>query len=364
MEIEDKETKRKRLASARQRAYYLRNAERLRQQSQTNRDDLIRLRLPVVVPIIQEPPDTITEFSLENIINGLYLLPMNSFTKQRNIKDITTVFRITGSTDLEETIKKFKIVKKAITEAKQIQNPEIGYSNNSLKGFVQAILYVIDHLNVPIKTETKLLYNEWFDELKLEAVGLTEAKQNDPTHAVLLLPDYLHKILTEYGADSKQYLIAKMYAEVPARDNFYNLEIISSLRKRTTSLTNFVVVPKSVKIPVKIIIQSYKTVNRYGVRTIVLSPELSTLIRNYIKKYDLTELLFPQNTAGLSPYIGTMNRKIGVNGSINKIRQMFATTILNNEDITSKERVNLSKMMMNSPIMPLVYQRIIMESVV
>ena len=84
-----------------------------------------------------------------------------------------------------------------------------------------------------------------------------------------------------------------MYAEVPARDNFYNLEIISSLRKRTTSLTNFVVVPKSVKIPVKIIIQSYKTVNRYGVRTIVLSPELSTLIRNYIKKYDLTELLFP-----------------------------------------------------------------------
>ena len=54
-----------------------------------------------------------------------------------------------------------------------------------------------------------------------------------------------------------------------------------------------------------------------------------------------------------------MNRKIGVSGSINTLRQMYATTILANKDITPAERLELSNAMMNAPIMSLNYERML-----
>ena len=360
MENETKDERRKRLSNDRQKRYYKKNADKIKKLAQDKRDKLIELETKCGCDEPVLPKDTpITVFNLENIIAGINALTMNEYTKTRNIRDISIVFRLTGCDILGTCLKSFKKIKKALEDSPQIQNPTQKYGVNSKRGFVQSILFVLDKFNIQLKPEIRKQYDDYYSELKIESSNITKMRQNDPTYAVMMYPDYLQKIKEKFNETSKEYLIARLYSEVVARDNFGNIEIIDSPRQKNKLTDNYIVVPRSKTAPVKVIIQSYKTIRFYGVKTITLSTDLSNLIRQYITKNGLTKKLFPTNTKGLSSFVGTMNRKIGVSGSINTLRQMYATTILSNKDITPAERLELSNTMMNSPIMSLNYQRLL-----
>lgn len=359
--MESKEDRKKRLANVRQKRYYKKNAVKILQQAQGNRDELATLRVKCDCDESEPEPQPIstpiTIFNLENIVNSLNALTINDYTKKRYIRDITTVFKLTGCDMLGSCLKSFKNIKKALEDSKQINNPDLKYGTNSKRGFIQSILFVIDKLKIPMKTEIRKQYDDYYSELKIESSNITKMRQNNPDYAVLLYPEYVSKIKTEFGDESKQYIIARLYGEVVARDNLGDLEIINAMRSKDNTTQNYLILPRSKTAPLKVVIQAYKTVRFYGVKTITLSPELSTLIRQYITKNKLTTKLFPSNQRGLSQFIGKMNRKVGLSGSINTIRQMYATTILANKDITPAQRLELSNTMMNSPIMSLSYER-------
>lgn len=118
-----------------------------------------------------------------------------------------------------------------------------------------------------------------------------------------------------------------MYNEIPARDNFGNLDIVHTLRKNDNTKQNYLVLPRNKVAPLKVVIQTYKTVARYGVKIIYLSAELSSIIRQYITEKKLTTKLFPTNAKGLTKFITTMNNKLGISGGINTVRNMYASTI-------------------------------------
>lgn len=357
---ETKTDRAKRLANIRQKRYYKANAEHIRKVAQTDRDELIKLRAKCdCATVVETPQSKIVEFNKVNVLAGLDSLEMNAYTKSRYIRDITTVFRLTDCDDLRNCLKNFKTIKKLLETSKQLQKPDTPYSTNSKKGLVQSILFTIDKFNIPMNAETRKLYNNYFEELKIASSNLTKFRQSNPEFAVMLFPDYLSKMLEQYGEDSKQYLIARLYSEVPARDNFYDLEIIPSVRKNDKSFQNYLVLPRNKTAPLKVVIQSYKTIARYGVKTITLSPELSMLIRQYIISKNLTTHLFPENKKGLTAYITAMNKRINVVGGINTLRKMYATTALSNEDITPKQRLELATEMMHSPVMSLNYQRLV-----
>lgn len=358
MENESKDERRKRLANIRQKRYYKINATKIKQEAQSNRDKLIELQTKCGdnEPVIQMK-EPITVFNLENIVAGLNALTINESTQKRLVNDIKIVFRLTGCEILGNCLKSFKKIKKALEDSPQIQNPTLKYGVNSKRGFVQSILFVLDNFNIQLKPEIRKLYDNYYSELKIESSNMTKMRQNDIQYAVMMYPEYLQKIKDKFTESSKEYLLARLYSEVVARDNFGNIEIINTVREKNTLTQNYMVVPRSKNSPVKVIIQSYKTIRFYGIKTITLSNELSTLIRQYITLNGLTTKLFPTNTKGLSQFIGIMNRKIGVSGSINTLRQMYATTILSNKDITPAERLELSTTMMNSPIMSLNYER-------
>ena len=358
---ESKEDRAKRLGNLRQVKYYKANADRIKKLAQGNRDELQSLRIKCDSPAIPEPiiKEPITVFNQENIVNGLKELTINNYTKTKYIRDITTVFRLTGCTELGTCLKTFKNIKKALEESHQIQNPELKYGVNSKKGLVQSILFVIDTFNIPMKPDIKKMYSNYIDELKKASSNLTKMKQSNPEYSVMLFPEYLDKIKEKFGENSKEYLIAKLYSEVPARDNFGDLEIVPTLRKNDNSIQNYLILPRSKTAPLKVVIQTYKTIGKYGIQNIKLSPELSTLIREYIITNGLTDKLFPRNSKGLTAFITSMNKKIGVESGINTIRKIFASTALNNKDITPKERLELSTAMMHSPLMSLNYERLI-----
>ena len=361
MENESKIDRAKRLANLRQKKYYKANADKIKAQAQGNRDELQTLRNKCDCddePPTPEPVNTpITVFNQENIVNGLNALTMNAFTKSKYIRDINIVFRLTGCTELQTCLKTFKKIKKALEESQQIQNPELKYGINSKKGMVQSILFVIDTFKIPLKPDIKKLYSNYFDELKIASSNLTKMRQNNPEYAVMLFPAYLDKVKEKYGENSKEFLIAKLYSEIPARDNFGNLEIVPTLRQNDNTTDNYIVVPRNKIAPLKVVIQTYKTIARYGKKIIYLSPELSTMIRQYIITNSLTDKLFPKNGKGLTAFITKMNKQVGLSGGINTLRKMYASTVLSNKDITPAERLKLAGEMMHSPIMSLNYER-------
>ena len=360
---ETADQRRKRLANIRQKRYYKSHSDLIKKQAQADRDELLQLRLKCDCPpppTVAEPePEPVTIFNEENVVEFINALDINTKTKSKYVRDIKAVFRITDCGDLGGCLRTFTKIRKAMDGAKQPQYPDRSYAVNTKKGYVQSILFVIDKLNIPMKTETKKLYNNWFDELKVASSSETTERKSNPDNAVLSYPDYLKKIKDKFGEDSKEFLIASIYQSVPARDNFGSLEILPSMRKNDNSTDNLLIVPRSKNAPLKIVIQQFKTIGKYGVMTFVLPDDLSTLIRKYIIKNSLTTRLFPDNNSGLSGFISKMHKKIDVVGSVNTLRKMSVSTYMRDTNLTAKERVEQANRHAHSAVTAMSYERMI-----
>lgn len=304
-------------------------------------------------------PTAKTIYNLETILGLLDNSDMNDKTRIKYKRDITLVFRITGCENLGLCLKTFNKIKTSIENAKQTIDPSKGYAINTKKGYVQSILFVIDKFNIPILDSIKKKYNEWFDVLKIESSEQTQDRKTSPEHAVISFDEYLSKVKSQYGEYSKQFLVASLYNESTLRDNFSGLEILPTQRKNDDSITNFIIVPRSKTQPCKLIINSYKTQKKYGQMVVELSPYLSNLIRKYIANNYLTTQLFNSNKQGLTPFVSTMNKKVGLKGGISTLRQIKITDLLSSHTLTPEQRVSMANSMGHSPITQLEYRRLL-----
>jgi hypothetical protein len=299
-------------------------------------------------------------FNIDYIIIKLKELDINEDTRKKYINDSKTLLKITDCNDLKKCIEKPKKLIKQINNAEYERNGKVmKYSINSIKGYLQTILYLIDKINVPIKDENKEMYKLEFESLKLKSTENTKNKIDNvenKDNTVLDYNDYLNKIKIKFGVDSKEYLISKLYDEIGGRDNFGSLTLIAK-EKDIEKDNNYVVFPRSDSGIYKIILQDYKTDKKYGIVKINISNNLKELIKNYIGTKNLAygDFLFG-NGKPLSDFISKMNKKIGIDGSINYLRHSKISTILEKEK-NSLERIKLSKIFMHSPITQLTYVR-------
>ena len=304
-------------------------------------------------------PKTKIIYNLETILGLLDNSDMNAKTRLKYKRDITLVFRITQCDDLGSCLKTFNKIKTSIENAKQTADPTKGYAINTIKGYVQSILFVIDTFKIPILDSIKKKYNNWFDVLKIESSEQTKYRKTSPEHAVIPFDEYLTKIKSKFGEFSKQNLIANLYNEATVRDNFSGLEILPTERKNDDSITNFIIVPRSKNTNCRLIINSYKTQKKYGQMVVELSPYLSSLIRKYIANNYLTTNLFNSNKQGLTSFVSTMNKNIGVSGGISTLRQMKISQLLSSHNLTPEQRVSMANSMGHSPITQLEYRRLL-----
>ena len=347
----------------RQKKFYDAHKARLTQGKRDDRAELARLRRQVVEPVVVEPAPVVVAPNLiyneETVVGLLNGLDINDKTRVKYIRDIKIVFRITDCANLAGCLKTFTKIKKGIEEAKQVADPTKSYAVNSKKAFVQAILYCVDKFNIPLTPPVKQKFVDYFNELKIDSKDITNDRKINPTHAVIPFTEYLAKIEAKFGEDSKQNLIARIYNEVTARDNFSKLIMATTLRKNDDTLNNYLVVPRSKNTPCKIVLNSFKTDSRYKQMSIVLTKYLSKLIRDYIEKHKLTDELFPNSKRGLTSYITIMNKAIGLKGSINLIRHMKVAEFLAKPNLTAEQRRIMAESMAHSPVTQLDYNRLI-----
>ena len=151
--------------------------------------------------------------------------------------------------------------------------------------------------------------------------------------SVLNYNDYIQKIKDKYGNNSKEFLLAKIYEEFPARDDFSGIILISN-KKEMIDTKNYIVVNQ--RSNAEIILNSYKTASKYGSISKKLSKPLTILIRGFIKsqKIQYSTSLFPSDIAR---FISKMNEGIGEKGGINLIRHMVVSTMNSKANITEDE---------------------------
>lgn len=233
----------------------------------------------------------------------------------------------------------------ALDDAKQKRDQSKGYSINSKKAYVQAILRLSDILSIPLSAETKQQYVDAFDVLKLDSKKETKERQKEAQESkeeALTFAEYLPLVAEKFGKDSKEYLIASLYSVHGFRDNLQLRLVVLPDDKKD----NQIYLLK--KGPIyNIVLNDYKTSDKYGRKVITLSRPLSAYIQLYKMKNNIQPGDYLFGKQKLSGFISAFNKKLGLPVSINTYREMLVSPVIGG--MSSKERVELAKKMGHSP---------------
>jgi hypothetical protein len=210
------------------------------------------------------------------------------------------------------------------------------YSTSTKRVMMQTLLYMITKFQLKVPEGSVEAFKTYLNVLKLKGNDELEVKMKE---TVLPWSEYLAKVKSEYGSNSKEYLLASLYKELTLRDDF-QLRIVKVLPK--TLEGNYIVVKPTFG---TVVITSYKTSDSYGVIKHRLSKPLSKMIRDYIDSRGDIQFLF--GSEKLSPFITQMNKRININGGVNLYRHMSVAELMAGEP-SPEERVKLAELMRHS----------------
>lgn len=272
-------------------------------------------------------------------------------SKKVYINNLKTLRDILKCEDFSNCLNDSKKVIQTIETAQKKKNPIGPYSLNTKKAIFQTILRVITILKLNLPKASVEEYTKHFKVYDVKSRDDQKEKSKEDNY--IQFEEYLPKVNEKFGEDSKEYIIANLYKEAGLRDNLKELEIMKDIPPESYN-KNAIVVPSSKKQVLTIVLNEYKTDKKYGRGLFKVSKKLSDLIRSYITKNQLTynQLLFGKKS--LSKFITEFNKKIGLNISINGLRQMRINPRL---DGTAEERVQLADEMKHSPSTSQVYKR-------
>ena len=305
------------------------SAARAAKHFKENRDEINAKAREVYAKKKTGPPLT-TEVLLE----GVRALQLKPTTEKVYLDSIPRIMRMLEATDLRVALQDPEAAVAKFREARQKNGN--AYSENTIKTNFQTICKLIDALNLDID---KTPYARLFEIQKLKK------PEQGP---VPTFEAYLVKSLEQFGADSKEYLLARLYQEITLRDDF-GLTLTDG---KMDSETNYLLVKRR---HLFVVINSYKTEAKYGQIKHKLSAGVADLIRDYIAKHDKHsgDLLF--DALQLSPFLNAMNETLGYSGGSNLFRQMRVS----NEIVaaTPEQRIDLAAEMRHGTGVQLNYVR-------
>ena len=268
---------------------------------------------------------------------------------------LKTLVYILGCDDFNKCLKRAKTVIYKIENATQKKDPTKLYSVNSKKGIYQSILKLIDTLEIPISDNAHKLYENRFEIMNTASHDQT--KERIQKEEVLDFNVYKQKVKNFFGESSKESIITSLYELSGFRDNL-NVIIVPTLPKETDK--NFIVIPSSKTKNLKFILNDYKTSGKYNQDIINIPKDLSKEIRKYMENNNIQYNDYLFGKSKLSGFIKKFNDKMDLPITINKLRQMKVSKVLNNNP-SIEERIKLAKEMKHSTTTSEKYKRKIKE---
>lgn len=291
---------------------------------------------------IEPPVITLDTFiQISNMINNLE--NESPGNKKFRINNFKTIINILKPIDYNDLL--FKLTRQPNKVIKSIKNfeykPRHTYSVNTQISLFKAILFFLDKFNINIKPDKKTKYE---DAIQIgDVVSAQELTVKNNSVSIPSFEEYLQKCVEHFGNKSREYLIAKIYHEVSCRNDL-NLVLLSDA-VRLNREKNYIIVNEFPK--ATIIINDYKTVDRYGKFNQELSEDLTKLIKEYILTHRIQngDIFFNMNN--ISMLVSRMNKTLGYEGfgAINLFRKMIASDA---KDLSLKEQLKVSKKLKHS----------------
>jgi len=256
----------------------------------------------------------------------------NEESKESHLKAIKSVLRIMKDVELEHMFRDADKLIEGINTGKSQDGNDYSLATK-IKQF-EAVLKLSDVLKIPLD-KAKVI--DAYTILKMQFADEKEAKPDGeyPTFA-----EYLEKCKVMFGKDSREFLIASMYTELTCRNDF-NL-IVSDKNKKSG---NYLLVQKS---KITIVLNEYKTAEKYGQMRHTCSKELRKLILAYLEKNDIKvgDLLF--GVVDLQPVLSLMNKRLGYSTGANLFRHMRVSEVMKDPALTYEQRLETAKNMMHN----------------
>jgi len=119
--------------------------------------------------------------------------------------------------------------------------------------------------------------------------------------------EYRDKIEKHFGTDSEEFLMVSLYKEMPVRDDF-QLKIVKTIAEASGNDLQYLIIPTKEKERVTVVINTYKTSQKYGQIKETLSIKLSKQIRAFIESKERTyrDFLFGKRKSN-TDFISKMN---------------------------------------------------------
>jgi len=349
--------------------HYDLNKEKVAERRKIARNKCKELLNMLGIEDTNEPVSEIVEEIKEAIQEQIPLVPIKSkapkkatiitLTKEEekinkfNNDQLKTLSVILNCSDWDKCFKISKNVIYKIESAFQIKRPTTLYSINSKKSFYQAILTTITNKKIKVSENALKAYNDKLTEYKLKSH--LESEEKKKTKVNIDFNEYVKKVVDFYGKDSKQALIIALYELHVFRDDLV-LQIIPKQIKDISK--NYLIVPEKKTNNLSLILNTYKTDKKYGQEIIPIPQILSKDLRKFINTNDLKYNDYLFGKTKLTKYIRTFNEKLGLKISINNLRQMKASKVLNNNP-TIEQRLILANEMKHMPITSEKYKTLI-----
>jgi len=267
------------------------------------------------------------------------------------ITSANRIFLLFGETDMVKVLNREDLVPK-ITDEERKKSGELVSVNTKIAD-LNFGLKIADSYTIPILKHIRDAI------LKAKKIwGIKSADEaNEPNPNVIPWTEYLDKVESTFTKDSKEFVIATLYHEVPARDNMV-LKIVASRAEANDDRTNYLILAKNKTAKGEIIINRFKTDKEHESLDVVISKSLTNMLKKYLntKKDDDKEYLFTD--AKLTKYVSAMNKKMGLTGvgAINNFRHMTIEEFYENNP-SAESRAELASVMKHSPATQVKYLR-------
>jgi hypothetical protein len=360
----------------RSKAYYDRKKEtvleRQKKTREANKNEIEKIRQMLAVSSINDnnvyieeqneivgaPVETSkrskTNYTEDEIVN---LLQNDDTFKSENtrktyISSIRRVFSMTKCADFKKCLDSYK---KMINDIEKSD-----YSINSIKQTLQSILFVSDKYNIlhnlfsKKKADSlKTIFLNSFEKFKDKS--MTQLEEAQQTVQYPTFSEYLGKVKTLFGENSKEYLISYLYSQFTVRDNFAGMQLIESLSDDNKK-NNFLLLTRA---KMTFIINKFKTKNKYNRLEFTVTGKLKSLLNDWIIKHQLAYGDYLFGKSPLSTFVSHLNKKLGYNDlkGVGIFRHIRVSELHHNKNLTFEERKKLADEMAHSLMVQKNYKR-------
>lgn len=340
----------------RQQRYYERNKDKINKQLREARAELKQCKIEkeeVENELLTEAEksEPLKIATLDNLISRIKNIGGSKSTSDTFLSGLKRIWMLmdwNNNTDLNKELKNTKTIINGITDS--------GYSINTQKSDIQALLKAVDFFKLKISKGNRELIADEFAKLKILSNELSSEKI--ATQPTINMKSYLKMIRDFYKKTDKMYVLIQLYNELTIRDDYGSLKIVNR-KQDMKDKGNFIYLNDAFSNG-EILINEHKTDKKYGPIRHKLSVTLTKLIKNYVKAEKLENGDFLFGSGKLSQFVSRENKNITKKhklGGITEIRHRKIAEFLGNKKRTPEERVKLAKMMNHSPATQEKYHR-------